>query len=97
MITKGRKTKSRIPEFASIEEEAEFWDTHDTTDYEDEFKPVQVRFADKLSDSVSVPVDPEMMVLLQEQARKEGTVPAILIRKWIVERLQDQRQHSTSA
>jgi hypothetical protein len=33
---------------------------------------------------------------LQEQAREAGTVPAILVRNWIVERLQDQRQHSTS-
>jgi hypothetical protein len=89
--------KSRIPAFASREEEAAFWDTHDLSNYWDEFKPVQVRFADKLSDSVSVPVDPETMVLLQEQAHKEGTVPAILVRNWIIERLQDQREHSTSA
>jgi predicted glycoside hydrolase/deacetylase ChbG (UPF0249 family) len=88
--------KSRIPAFASREEEAEFWDTHDLSDYWDEFKPVQVRFAKKLSDSVSVPLDPETMGQLQEQAREAGTVPAILVRNWIVERLQDQRQHSTS-
>ena len=25
---------SRIPRFASYEEEADFWDTHDTTDYD---------------------------------------------------------------
>jgi len=24
---------SRIPEFANLEEEAAFWDTHDTTDF----------------------------------------------------------------
>lgn len=29
-----------IPEeFASYEEAAEFWDTHDTTDYPDDFEP----------------------------------------------------------
>ena len=33
--------KSRIPEFASREEEAEFWDTHDFTDYLDELEPVR--------------------------------------------------------
>ncbi len=32
-----------IPEeFASYEEAAEFWDTHDTTDYPDAFRPVEV-------------------------------------------------------
>jgi len=44
-MTKKTTTKKRIPEFTSIEEEAAFWDTHSTTDYEDEFKPVRVRFA----------------------------------------------------
>ena len=31
-----RPTKSRIPEFKNVEEEAAFWDSHDTTDCEDE-------------------------------------------------------------
>jgi len=40
-----KRAKKTIPNFTSIEEEAEFWDTHDTTDYfEDE--PVEVKFAD---------------------------------------------------
>jgi hypothetical protein len=30
---------SQIPEFATREEEAEFWDSHDVTDYLDELKP----------------------------------------------------------
>ncbi len=33
--------KSRIPEFKTIEEEAEFWDTHDSTEFEDEFTEVE--------------------------------------------------------
>ena len=35
-----------MPNFTSIEEEAEFWDTHDFTDYLDEREPVEVKFAD---------------------------------------------------
>lgn len=42
------KPKSRIPEFKSIQEEAEFWDTHSFTDYMDAFRPIKVRFAKKL-------------------------------------------------
>jgi hypothetical protein len=44
----------RIPEFASIEEEAKFWDTHSTADYEGEFKPVRVRFGKRLSSGVTI-------------------------------------------
>jgi len=34
-----------IPILKSIEEEAEFWDTHDTEEFADEFEPVEVKFA----------------------------------------------------
>ena len=50
MSEQSEPRKSRIPEFSNIEKEAEFWDTHDTTEFEDEFKPVQVRFAKNLSE-----------------------------------------------
>lgn len=40
-----KQAKKPIPNFTNIEEEAQFWDTHDTTDYfEDE--SVEVKFAD---------------------------------------------------
>ena len=41
---------NRIPDFPSIEEEAEFWDTHDTTDFEEEFHLVTVQFDEHLSE-----------------------------------------------
>jgi hypothetical protein len=36
------KASSRIPEFASREEEADFWDTHDFTDFLDDTEPVKI-------------------------------------------------------
>ncbi len=36
---------SKIPILKTIEEEAEFWDSHDTTEFEDEFEPIDVVFA----------------------------------------------------
>jgi hypothetical protein len=38
------KQKSKIPIFKTIQEEAEFWDTHDTMDFIEEFTPVKVKF-----------------------------------------------------
>src|SRR5579864_5248989 len=35
------KAHGSIPEFNSYEEEAEFWDTHDFTDFEAETKPAK--------------------------------------------------------
>jgi hypothetical protein len=78
----------RIPEFASLEEEAQFWDTHDTTDYEGEFKPVQVTFAEPLSTGVTVRLDGGTLALLRSRARERGIGPSTLARLWILDRLQ---------
>ena len=37
------KAKTKIPKFKSIAEEAAFWDSHDTTEFEQEMKPVKVK------------------------------------------------------
>ncbi len=83
--------KVHIPTFSSLEEEAEFWDTHDTTDYEEEFKPVKVRFAKNLSHVLALRLDQQTLEELREQARKKGIGPTTLARMWILERLQRPR------
>jgi len=80
-------TKSRIPKLKNIQEEAEFWDTHDTTDFEDEFKTVKVRFAKNLSEGVTVRFDPVTSNKLRVEAHQKGIGPTTLIRMWILERL----------
>lgn len=42
--------ESRIPDFASVEEEAMWWDTHSIVDYLDELEPLVITFAETLSD-----------------------------------------------
>jgi hypothetical protein len=79
--------KHRIPEFKSIEEEAEFWDTHDTADFEDEFKPVEVRFEPNLSEGITVRFDAATLEKLRSEARKKGIGPAALLRLWALKRL----------
>ncbi len=38
----------KIPAFSSIEEEAAFWDTHDTTEFSEEWTPVEVKIGGDL-------------------------------------------------
>ena len=90
MTMQKERRQSRIPEFKTIEEEAEFWDTHDTTDYEDEFKPVKVRFADKLFDRVTIPVDADTLVQLEALAREAELNATALARRWVLERLEQE-------
>jgi len=82
-----RPTQSRIPDFASREEETEFWDTHDFTDFLDETRPVKLRVAKNLSDGVTVRLDPRDRAELDRRAEEQGIGPSTLIRMWIKERL----------
>lgn len=81
------KQKSRIPTFKNYEEEANWWDTHSIADYMDEFKPVKVRFAENLSEGITMRFDTDSLEKLREKARKKGIGPTTLARMWILERL----------
>ncbi len=94
MVKKKTTKPGRIPEFTSIEEEAEFWDTHSTADYEDEFKPVRARFAKNLSENIAVRLDPETLAQLRELSHAKGIGPTTLIRMWILEHLKEETRPS---
>jgi predicted DNA binding CopG/RHH family protein len=86
-------THNKIPTFKSIEEEAEFWDTHDTTDFEEEFRPIRVRFKN-LSEGITIRFDPQTLEDLREQANDKGIGATTLARMWILERLKGEKRHS---
>ncbi len=85
-MSKTDELKQRtIPEFASREEEAEFWDTHDIADYWDELKPVKVRFSQKVNHGVIVVFESHTFDRLFEMADERGVFPDALIHDWVVE------------
>ncbi len=85
-----------IPSFNNIEEEAEFWDTHDTTEFEDEFKPVKVRFAKNLSEGFKVRFDPETADEIRMQAHEEGVGPTTFIRMLVIKALRQEHNRHVS-
>ena len=87
-MSESKSQKQRtIPEFASREEEAEFWDTHDITDYWDELKPVKVKFSESIDHAVIVSFDLDTFKELLELGRERGIFVDALIHTWIMERL----------
>lgn len=87
MKTKTAK-KSKIPEFKSYEEEAEFWDTHDTTDFLDEFRPVNVVFRpDSKVETLTIKLTAEVKSALSRYASARHLGASSLARAWIVEKL----------
>ncbi len=80
-------TPSRIPAFKNRQEMAEWFDTHDLADYQDEFQTVQVKFAKNLSEGITVRLDPKTLLKLRKQASEKGVGPTTLVRMWVMEHL----------
>lgn len=67
MAKRHPSTHGLIPRFASLEEEAAFWDTHDVTGYLEELKSVKVGFARNLSEGITIRLDAETLAALRKQ------------------------------
>jgi hypothetical protein len=67
------KQPSKIPRCRSIEEEEESWDTHDSTEFEDEFEDLsdETRFVLTRPNERWIPLelDDQVMKALEERAR----------------------------
>lgn len=91
MATRKKETDVRIPKFSTKEDEAEFWDTHDTTDFENEFRPVDVKVAKSLSKGITIRLDPDTLERVRELASDKGIGPTTLIRMWVIEKIKDEK------
>lgn len=74
-----------ISKARTLEEIAEFWDTHSTADYWDQ--TYEVEFEVRAPRRRRVTVDPEIYEQIEKQARVRGLLPETLINLWLVERL----------
>ncbi len=81
----------KIPIFKNYQEEAEFWDTHDVTDYLDDMKFVDVEFLprQKKGESITIRLEPKVKELISKIATHRYRVSlSTIIRIWLIERLQ---------
>lgn len=86
-----RMSKRKLPRFKSIEEEAEFWDTHSFADYIDEFEEVKEPiFVKPRKRVVSLRLDQETVTLLERLAEEKGLPYTTLVRMWLKERLHEE-------
>jgi len=82
-----------IPKFANDQEESEFWDTHDFTDYLNETTPVDVKLEDARprKTQISLRLDAETIARLKTLAKGRGIGYQTLIRMWVMERLNQEQ------
>ena len=84
---------SKLPKFATDQEEATFWDTHDSTGFLDDTKPVEVTFVDARppKKQISLRLDAKVIEVLKAVAQRKGIGYQTLIRLWVMERLAQER------
>jgi len=84
--------KSQIPDFKSLADEAEFWDTHSVLDYLDEFGSPQFVAKKTYTQGITVRFEPDTLAQLRAYAKEQGIGPTTLMRMWVLERLKTIRQ-----
>jgi hypothetical protein len=84
-VSDGKTPRTQIPRFKSREEAAAFWDTHDSTEFESEFRPARVTVAEDVQHKLAVPLDRETLTRLVELGRARGVGPATLAAQLIAE------------
>ena len=73
-----KKRIDPIPqEFTSYEQAAKFWDKHDTTYYPGKFRTVKV-VSELRNRHYEIPIDSDVIIRLQERARRAGVPPGRL-------------------
>ena len=76
-----------IPRTDSIRELAEFWDTHDLTDFEDELEEVTEPVFDPRGGLVGVHLQPNEAAAVRRLAESRGMASAELIEEWVREKV----------
>ncbi|MBI2877162.1 MAG: hypothetical protein HYY20_09800, partial [Candidatus Tectomicrobia bacterium] len=77
--------RTSISKARSLEEIAEFWDTHSVDDYPDQ--TYEVEFEVRAQRRRRVTLDPEVYAKIEEEAHLRGVSPETLVNLWLAERL----------
>jgi len=77
---------TRISKTRTLEEIADFWDTHSLADYWDQTH--EVEFEVRAKRRRRIVLNPEVYDRIQAQARTRGILPETLINLWLAERVQ---------
>ena len=93
-MRRSNKKREPIPEhFQSVAEAAEFWDSHDLTDYWDQTR--EASFEVDIQRRVFLTaLEPKLAKKLTECARKQGVSTETLINVWLTEKMTEASQET---
>ena len=76
-----------ISKARTLEEIADYWDSHSLADHWDQTH--EVEFEVRAKHRHRVTLDPDIYARLEEQAHVRGILPETLLNLWLAERLQE--------
>lgn len=84
-------SNTKIPKTDSIEELAEFWQTHELTDFEDELEEVTVPVFKRTQETVfTIQLPIQEAELVRRIAKIQGVEQTTLMRQWVLEKIHAQ-------
>jgi len=78
--------KNKIPKTDSIQELANFWDTHDLTDFEDQLEEINELVFER-KNVLKVHLEPDEVEAVKQIARSRGISYSELVKEWVLERI----------
>lgn len=80
----------KLPTFATEQEEAEYWDAHDSTEVLKETEPVAMQFVDRRppKQQLTIQLEPDAIEQIKVVAQRKGIGYQALIRIWVMEQLE---------
>jgi predicted DNA binding CopG/RHH family protein len=86
------KNLKNIPQFKTDEEEAEFWDTHDTTDYIDWSKAQKVVFTNlkPSTQSISLRLPTSLLYNIKSLANQKDVPYQSLMKVYLSEKVREE-------
>ena len=81
----------KVPKFKNLKEERKFWDSHESTDYLDDFEETKdVVFVRPKKQVISLRLEPQVINKLKELADKEGLPPSTYVRMLIIRAIRNK-------
>jgi CopG antitoxin of type II toxin-antitoxin system len=84
-------TKKKIPNFETLDQAVEFWETHSFVDYADDTDEITVTVnLPSKAPPVQIELTAPIARQVQDLARRRHTTPSRLVEKWVKEQLQNE-------
>ena len=78
---------AKIPNFKSLDEAADFWDTHDFEDYVDDTEPVEITVRiPRRRKTLTIPLDLRVYERIEAMAAKRRVPVEKLVTAWLKEK-----------